>query len=41
MSERHDPEYLKHLFDATEILRKPVSGIIAGYHVLPYILVGP
>jgi hypothetical protein len=41
MSERHDPEFLKHLFDATEILRKPVSGIIAGYHVLPYILVGP
>jgi hypothetical protein len=41
MSERHDPDYLKHLFDTTEILRKPVSGIIAGYHVLPYILVGP
>src|SRR5437870_6269942 len=41
MPDRHDPEYLKHLFDATEILRKPVSGIIAGYHVLPYILVGP
>jgi len=41
MSERHDPEYLKHLFDTTEILRKPVGGIIAGYHVLPYILVGP
>src|SRR5262249_8824211 len=41
MSERHDPEFLKHLFDTTEILRKPVSGIIAGYHVLPYILVGP
>ena len=41
MSEHHDPEYLKHLFDTTEILRKPVSGIIAGYQVLPYILVGP
>jgi hypothetical protein len=41
MSERHDPDYLKHLFDTTEILRKPVAGIIAGYHVLPYILVGP
>jgi hypothetical protein len=39
--ERHDPEYLKHLFDRTEVLRKPVAGIIAGYHVLPYILVGP
>lgn len=39
--ERHDPEFLRHLFEATEILRKPVSGIITGYHVLPYILVGP
>src|SRR5574342_1280668 len=39
--ERHDPEFLKHLFETTEILRKPVAGIIAGYHVLPYILVGP
>jgi hypothetical protein len=39
--ERHDPEFLKTLFDRTEILRKPVTGIIAGYHVLPYILVGP
>jgi hypothetical protein len=41
MSDHNDPEYLKHLFDTTEILRKPVGGIIAGYHVLPYILVGP
>ena len=39
--EKHDPEFLKHLFETTEILRKPVAGIIAGYHVLPYILVGP
>jgi hypothetical protein len=39
--ERHDPEFLKHVFDDTRVLRKPVTGIIAGYHVLPYILVGP
>ncbi len=39
--EKHDPEFLKHLFETTEILRKPITGIIAGYHVLPYILVGP
>jgi len=38
---RQDPELLKHVFDTTEILRKPLSGVIAGYHVLPYILVGP
>jgi hypothetical protein len=36
-----DPERLRHLFETTRILRKPISGIIAGYHVLPYILVGP
>ena len=41
LGEQHDPEFLKHLFETTEILRKPVAGIIAGYHVLPYILVGP
>ena len=41
MPDRDDPEFLKHLFDTTEILRKPMGGIIAGYHVLPYILVGP
>ena len=39
--DRQDPEFLKHLFDRTEILRKPMSGIITGYHVLPYIIVGP
>jgi len=37
----HDPELLKSIFDQTQVLRKPISGIIAGYHMLPYILVGP
>ena len=42
VSERwQDPEFLRHVFDTTEILRKPLTGIITGYHVLPYILVGP
>lgn len=36
-----DPMFLKHLFERTEILRKPVTGIVTGYHVLPYVLVGP
>src|SRR3989442_6911524 len=39
--ERHDPDFLKHVFGRREILRKPITGIIAGYHVLPYIRVGP
>jgi len=37
----YDPEFFRSIFAETQILRKPVSGIIAGYHVLPYILVGP
>lgn len=37
----YDPEALKSIFDQTQVLRKPMSGIISGYHVLPYILVGP
>ena len=41
LGDNQDPEFFKHLFDTTEIVRKPLSGIIAGYHVLPYILVGP
>jgi hypothetical protein len=36
-----DPEFLQTVFDQTEVLRKPLRGIIAGFHVLPYILVGP
>ncbi|MBI4637475.1 MAG: hypothetical protein HY727_14100 [Candidatus Rokubacteria bacterium] len=35
-----DSEFLRHVFDETRIVRRPLSGIIAGYHVLPYILVG-
>lgn len=37
----HDPELFRSIFDRTRVLRKPLRGIIAGYHVLPYILVGP
>ncbi len=36
----HDIEYLRMVFQRTEVLRKPISGIVSGYHVLPYILVG-
>jgi len=36
-----DPEFLKSVFDATRVVRKPLRGTITGYHVLPYILVGP
>jgi len=36
-----DPEFLRSVFSETEIIRKPMTGIISGYHVLPYILVAP
>lgn len=36
-----DLELLRHVFEETRVVRKPLTGIIAGYHVLPYILVGP
>ncbi len=39
--QRYDPIFLKGIFEQTRILRKPISGIVSGYHVLPYILVGP
>lgn len=37
----YDAELLKSIFQDTQVLRKPISGIITGYHLLPYILVGP
>jgi hypothetical protein len=36
-----DPEYLRQVFENTRILRRPISGIVTGYHVLPYVLVAP
>ncbi|NLE02782.1 MAG: hypothetical protein GX640_23190 [Fibrobacter sp.] len=34
-------EILQEVFQKTDIVRKPISGIISGYHELPYILVAP
>ncbi len=36
-----EPEYLRRVFEDTQVLRKPITGIVTGYHVVPYILVGP
>lgn len=36
-----DPDFLRYVFERTEVVRKPLTGIITGYHVLPYIIVGP
>lgn len=40
-SDWDDMERLRHIFDETRVVRKPLTGIITGYHVLPYVLVGP
>jgi len=34
-------ETLREVYSKTEILRKPISGIVSGYHELPYILIAP
>lgn len=36
-----DSEHLRRVFEDTQVLRKPIAGIVTGYHVLPYVLVGP
>jgi hypothetical protein len=36
-----EPDYLRRIFEDTQVLRKPVTGIVTGYHVLPYVLVAP
>lgn len=32
---------LKEIFTKTEVLRRPISGIVSDYHELPYILITP
>lgn len=32
---------LREVFEQTSILRRPVNGIVSGYHELPYRVVGP
>ena len=36
-----DPEQLKFVYKATDIKRLPMTGIVAGYHTLPFTLIGP
>lgn len=36
-----DPAFLTAIRQRTRILRKPYSGIVSGYHKLPYVLIGP
>ncbi|MFP4417607.1 MAG: hypothetical protein ACOC4C_00105 [Fibrobacterota bacterium] len=34
-------EHLRSIYDKTDIIRKPITGIVSGYHQLSYILVSP
>ncbi len=36
-----DQEKLRHIYKATDVRRLPLTGIVAGYHALPFTLVGP
>lgn len=39
--ENADPERLKRIYAMTAVKRVPITGIVAGYHTLPFTLVGP
>lgn len=39
--ENADQERLKEIYKATDIRRTPITGIVSGYHTLPFTLVGP
>ena len=34
-------ESMREVYERTDILRKPICGIVSGYHDLPYIMVAP
>ena len=36
-----DPERLRRIYQQTEIKRSPITGIVSGYHNLPFTLIGP
>jgi hypothetical protein len=35
-----DSSFFREIFEETEILKKPTTGFVSGYHNLPYILLG-
>lgn len=39
--ENADQDRLKRIYAATAIKRSPISGILSGYHTLPFTLIGP
>jgi len=36
-----NPDEMRDVFRGTRITRSPVTGIVAGYHTLPFTLIGP
>ncbi len=41
MTSYNQQEFLREIYRKTRILRRPISGIISGYHKLPYVLIAP
>ncbi len=40
-NESSDPEWIKKIYQQTDIKRVPITGIVEGYHSLPFTLIGP
>jgi hypothetical protein len=40
-SDYHKNRFLQEVYSKTQILRQPLTGIVSGYHQLPYILIAP
>jgi hypothetical protein len=36
-----DPDQMRQVFQSTRIARSPLTGFVAGYHTLPFTLIGP
>jgi hypothetical protein len=41
LNESTDPEWLQKVYQQTDIKRIPITGFLAGYHSLPFTLIGP
>ncbi len=40
-NESNSNDHIQSIFNRTDVLRKPITGIVSGYHQLSYILVAP
>lgn len=36
-----NPEHIRSIYNRTELKRTPITGIVSGYHTLPFTIIGP